>query len=337
MSLVSVIIPAYNCARYLPEAIASVQNQTYTDWEIIVVDDGSTDQTREAIAPYERDIRYIYQDNQGVSAARNHGITLAQGDWVAFLDADDYFFPDKLAAQVSVFREQPELGIVHSGWQRVNAKGEFLMDVNPWKQVPVLDLESWLRWKPVLPSAMMFRREWLVRAGGFDSRFPPAEDTELVLRLARLGCKADWLRQVTVGYRQHEESAMYKGLPQARSLAAVIDDFFSHDLPEPIRRQESQIRYHTLVWIAWYLYSSGHHAEMRAYLEQAIPYSPYVGVEMVIHWGDSFEAFARNWGTTFDSAPLRQSSEWQAWVRTVAQRAIARSRTNLPREPIAYL
>lgn len=326
MSLVSIITPAYNSANYLPEAIASVQQQTYADWEMIVIDDGSTDHTREAIAPYEADIRYVYQENQGVSAARNHGIRLAQGEWVAFLDADDYFFPDKLAAQVGLFREQPELGMVHSGWQRVNAAGEFLMDVKPWEQVPVLNLENWLRWKPVLPSAMMFRREWLAKAGGFDSRFPPAEDTELVLRLARLGCQATWLKQVTVGYRQHDQSAMYKGLPQARSLAAVIDDFFSHDdLPESIRRQESQIRYHTLVWIAWYLYNSGHHTEMRDYLERAIPYSPYVGVDMVVHWGDSFEAFARNWGTTLDITPLHESSEWHAWIGEVARRRSKRA------------
>jgi hypothetical protein len=202
----------------------------------------------------------------------------------------------------------------------VNAAGEFLMDVTPWEQVPVLNLESWLRWKPVLPSAMMFRREWLVKAGGFDSRFPPAEDTELVLRLARLGCTADWLKQVTVGYRQHDQSAMYKGLPQARSLAAVIDNFFSHsDIPDSIRRQESQIRYHTLVWIAWYLYNSGHHAEMREYLERAIPHSPYIGIEMVIHWGDSFEAFAANWGTPLDLASLRESTEWQTWISSLAR------------------
>lgn len=319
MSLVSVVIPAYNCDRYLPQAIASVQQQTYPHWEIIVIDDGSTDQTQAAIAPYRSDIRYVYQKNQGVSAARNHGIELAQGEWIAFLDADDFFFPDKLAAQVAMFYDQPDLGIVHSGWQRVTADGKFIMDVKPWEQVPVLNLESWLRWKPVLPSAMMFRREWLVKAGGFDPRFPPAEDTELTLRLARLGCKADWLKQVTVGYRQHDQSAMSKGLPQARSLAAVIDDFFSHgDIPEYLRRQESQIRYHTLVWIAWYLYTSGHPTEMREYLERAIPHSPYVGIEMLIHWGDSFDGFSRSWGMEFDASGLAQSQEWRNWIRAIA-------------------
>jgi glycosyltransferase involved in cell wall biosynthesis len=320
MPEVSVIIPTYNCDRYLPEAIASVQQQTFQDWEVIVIDDGSTDETQQAIAPYANSIRYLYQDNQGVAAARNHGIQQAAGEWIAFLDADDFFFPEKLEAQVAVTRAHPGVGMVHSGWRRVNAQGNCLMEVKPWETIPDLTLESWLRWKPVLPSAMLFHREWLVQAGGFDARFPPAEDTELVLRLARMGCPATWLRRVTVGYRQHDQSAMHKGLPQARSLAAVMDAFFrqTDDLPPAIRRQESQIRYHTLVWIAWYLYNSGHSQEMVAYLQQAIPLSPYRGVDMVMHWGDSFEAFARSWGSAIDGTVLVALPEWQALMRSLS-------------------
>ncbi|MFM7427887.1 MAG: glycosyltransferase family 2 protein, partial [Elainella sp.] len=206
---VSVVIPAYNCADYLPAAIESVLAQTYRDFEIIVVDDGSTDATPEVLHRYGNQLVAISQANQGVALARNHGIQIAQGEWVAFLDADDLFLPDKLAAQMALAEANPALGLIHSGWQRVDSQGRFLMDVEPWQQVPDLTLESWLRWKPVLPSAMLFRRDWLERSGGFDPRFPPAEDTELVLRLALMGCEAAWLRQITVKYRQHESSAMH--------------------------------------------------------------------------------------------------------------------------------
>ncbi len=316
-------MPAYNCDRYLPEAIDSVLQQSYQAFEIIVIDDGSTDNTAAVLQRYQQQddrIRTIHQPNQGVAIARNRGIELAQGEWIAFLDADDFFLPDKLAAQMAIAAAQPDLGIIHSGWNRVDSQGNHLMAVKPWQQIPRLTLESWLRWKPVLPSAMLIRRDWLVRSGGFDPRFPPAEDTELVLRLARLGCAADWLRQVTVGYRQHENSAMHKGLPQARSLAAVIDDFFTQpDLPESIRWLEASIRYNTLVWIAWYLHQTGHPVEMAESLQRSLTYSTYTPLEAIVHWADSFTEFSKNWGDEFDADQLARSAEWQRLVKQMAQ------------------
>ncbi|WP_293091859.1 glycosyltransferase [Moorena sp. SIOASIH] len=315
---VSVIIPSYNCDRYITEAVESALNQEACSYEVVVIDDGSTDQTRSVLQPYRGRIRYIYQENQGVSLARNHGIKLANGEFVAFLDADDFFLPGKLAAQLAVFEAQPHLGIVHSGWYRVDAQGKPLMTVRPWEKVPELNLESWLLWKPVLPSAMMFRRHWLEAVGGFDPRFPPAEDTEIVLRLALKGCPAVWLRQVTVGYRQHHQSAMHKGLPQARSLSAAIDNFFQQaELPPGIRLLENQVRYGTLVWIAWYLYNTGHPREMIKYLQQAWGYSPYLPMETVVHWADNFAEFSRNWGGEFDADGLGKSPEWQQLMQWV--------------------
>ncbi|OCR01117.1 glycosyl transferase [Oscillatoriales cyanobacterium USR001] len=316
--LVSVVIPSYNCASYIVQAVESVISQTYADWEVIVVDDGSKDETSQVLQPYKSRIRYEYQQNQGVSIARNHGIQLARGEFVAFLDADDFFLPDKLAAQIAMFKSQPSLGIVHSGWRKVNSKGEFLQDVTPWKNVPKLDLEMWLRWKPVLPSAMMFRREWLERAGGFDPRFPPAEDTDLALRLALMGCETEWLKQVTVCYRQHEQSAMYKGLPQAKSLAAVIESFFARpELPGKIRLLEKQIKYSTFVWIAWYLYCSGHSNEMVEFLQRSWNYRSYLPVETAIDWVESFAEFSLNAGRDFDADFLGKSTEWRQLMRWI--------------------
>lgn len=312
---VSVIIPSYNCAAYLPEAIESVLAQTCSRFELVVIDDGSTDQTAELLQAYcgaHPQITAISQPNQGVAVARNQGIQRAKGEWIAFLDADDILLPDKLAAQLAVAAAHPNAGIIHSGWQRVDSQGQFQLDVEPWHWVPELNLEGWLRWKPILPSAMLFQRQWLIQAGGFDRRFPPAEDTDLVLRLALMGCEARWLPQVTVKYRQHDSSAMHKGLPQAKSLSAVIDQFFAQpQLPESIRWLEKQTRYNTLVWIAWYLHHTQHPAEMVAYLKQATAYSPYSPLEMVVHWADSFTGFAQSWGHEFDADALARSPEWQ--------------------------
>ncbi|NET11078.1 MAG: glycosyltransferase, partial [Symploca sp. SIO2B6] len=198
---ISIILPSYNGDRYLAQAIDSVLSQTYQDYELLVIDDGSTDTTPTLVQSYthrkpfrlSQKLRYIRQSNQGVSAARNHGIQLARGEIIAFLDADDWFLPLKLEQQYAVFAAEPTAGLVHSGWRRVNAEGAPLMDVTPWHDCPQLDLEQWLKWKPVLPSAMMFRKEWLLRADGFDPHFPLAEDTDLTLRLAAMGCQTAWL------------------------------------------------------------------------------------------------------------------------------------------------
>lgn len=318
--LVSVIIPAYNCDRYITKAIDSVLAQTYQTFEIIVVDDGSSDSTPTILRQYGNRIRAVRQPNRGVAIARNTGISLAHGEWIAFLDADDVFLPHKLGAQLAFADLHPHLGMVHSGWRRVSSTGDVLTIVEPWHQVPTLTLESWLRWKPVLPSAMLFRRTWLQKSGGFDPRFPPAEDTELVLRLSAMGCQADWLRQVVADYRQHENSAMHKGLPQARSLAAVIDHFFNQpNLPDSIRWQENQIRYNTLVWIAWYLHYTNHLPEMGDYLRRSWHYSSYLATETIVHWAESFTAFSQNWGTEFDAEALANTEEWQALMQWVVQ------------------
>ena len=315
---VSVIIPAYNCDRYIVRAVESVLQQEGCTWEIVIIDDGSTDSTESVLEPYRDRLRYVKQKNQGVAAARNHGIEIAKADFIAFLDADDYFLPEKLARQAEILLKRPDVGIVHSGWQRVDSLGNKLLDVRPWEQIPELNLETWLRWKPVLPSAMMFRREWLQYVGGFDPRFPPAEDTNLVLKLSLKGCRTAWLRQITVCYRQHESSAMHKGLPQARSLMAVTNDFFAQpNLPPEIRLMEQSVRHGTLVWIAWYLHLTGHHTETVRYLQQAWNYRPNSGMETLVVWIESFREFANNWGVEFNPNSLTSSSEWQELARWI--------------------
>lgn len=313
---ISVIIPTYNCEQYIVQAIESVLAQKDCEYEVIVIDDGSTDRTENILEPYNEVIRYLKQKNQGVAAARNRGIAEAKGELIAFLDADDYFLPGKLAAQSAIFAKQANLGIVNSGWLRVSSQGEKLLEVRPWEKTPQLNLEDWLQWRPVLPSAMMFRREWLEYVGGFDGRFPPAEDTELVLRLAYMGCQSAWLKRVTVCYRQHDRSAMYQGLPQARSLTAVIEHFFAQpNLPEKVRLMEHSVRYLTFVWIAWYLYYTSHRAEMVEYLKQAWYHTPLSPIETVINWTECFAEFSQNWGVEFDAHELAKSEEWQSLMQ----------------------
>ena len=115
MKTISVIIPAYNYARYLAEAIDSALGQTYAPLEVIVVDDASTDDTPRVLAAYGQRIRAIRQPNGGAGAARNTGIAAARGEYVAFLDADDVWLPRKLELQMALFDADPALGLIHGG------------------------------------------------------------------------------------------------------------------------------------------------------------------------------------------------------------------------------
>ncbi len=180
---VTVIIPTYNRAWCLPEAIDAVLAQTYRDYELIVVDDGSTDETASILTGYDDKIRRIRQANRGVSAARNLGVQKSRGALIAFLDSDDLWQPGKLARQVAFFDRQPEAMICQTEeiWirrgRRVNPKQRHRKP-SGWIFEPSLALCL------VSPSAVMMRRELLEEMGGFDETLPACEDYDLWLRVS---------------------------------------------------------------------------------------------------------------------------------------------------------
>jgi len=272
----SIVVPTYNCTRYIKRTIESILMQTYSSYEVIVVDDGSTDDTRIVLQNYQNRIKYVYQENKGVSAARNYGIQLARGEFIAFLDADDLYLPDKLAEQVACFDARPSLGMVHSGWRKVNRLEETIGEIEPWNDAPRLNLKTWLLMRPVFLGAMIFRREWLERVNGFDTDLCQAEDVDLTLRLALMGCKTAWVYQSTVCYRQHEENTMQDGLMQAESINLVLNNFFTRpDVPYRIRRLENRVLYFTQLWIVWHLYNTGCYDNIVYYLRKSLNYPVY--------------------------------------------------------------
>jgi glycosyltransferase involved in cell wall biosynthesis len=180
---VSVIIPTYNRAWCLSEAIDSVLAQTFQDMELIVVDDGSTDDTDTILAGYGGQARLLRQTNQGVSAARNHGMRYARGDLLAFLDSDDLWHPDKLLRQAAFFDTHPEAMICQSEeiWMRRGVR------VNPKRRHRKPSgwiFEASLALCLVSPSAVMMRRGLLEDMGGFDESLPACEDYDLWLRVS---------------------------------------------------------------------------------------------------------------------------------------------------------
>ena len=313
---VSVMIPAYNSAKYLAKAIASILEQTYSSYEIIVVNDGSTDNTREVIQPFLDCVRYFEQKNQGVSATRNRGIYLARGELIAFLDADDIFMPHKLEHQVAVFESQPEIGMINSGFRMISESGEELIDVERWHTIPDLTPEIWLLHKPVLPSAMMFRRYWLMEVGGFDRRFFASEDVDLVLRLVAKGCQSTWLRELTVYYRQHQKSASWRDPIRHMINAEFMQECFfaRQDLPESMRQLEYRSKYDFLVWIACVLYQADCNTEAIAYLRKSLQYTPYSWPETISQWLNSFRNSAELNARPFDAYALSKLPQWQELI-----------------------
>lgn len=320
MTSVSVIIPTYNGSRYICQTVESVLRQTYRDREVIVVDDGSLDQTGELLKPYRDRIRYYRQDNQGVAAARNFGLEVARGKWINFLDHDDWLLPQKLALQVKVFEQQPTVGMVHSGWRRVNQWGEPLTNVEPWHDSPNLDLHEWLQRMPVLFSPMLFQREWLERVGGLDTGYKQACDVDLVQRLALMGCRTAWVRQVTTCYRQHPKNDSLNTLVQAQESWKVRENFFARtDLPQAVREQKHQYLYHTLVWIAWRLYYTNHFDQMRETLQKSVEYSPYPYLETVLNWIYAFKNLAHQHESKIDIVSLTGLPQWKQALNVARQ------------------
>jgi glycosyltransferase involved in cell wall biosynthesis len=230
MTAVSVIIPTYNRAGRLLRAISSVLYQTFTDSELIVVDDGSDDETADCLKPVKDRIKYIrHPDNLGVSAARNRGIKASKYPFIAFLDSDDYWLPGKLSTQMAFFKRNPEAVACQTEeiWIRNGVR------VNPGKRhlKPSGDIfVPSLRLCLVSPSAVMLKRSVLDEVGLFDEDLPACEDYELWLRIScrypihliprhlvvKEGGNPDQLSSKTKGLDQFRIKALVKLLRDAQ-------------------------------------------------------------------------------------------------------------------------
>jgi glycosyltransferase involved in cell wall biosynthesis len=223
MPTVSVIIPTFNRAKKIVRAISSVLSQTFTDFEIIVVDDGSTDGTEDVVAGFAHRISYIvHPSNLGVSAARNTGIRKSNAQFIAFLDSDDYWLPEKLAVQMDFFKANTQALACQTEeiWIRKGCR------VNPKKKhlKPSGNIfEPSLKLCLVSPSAVMLKRSVLEEVGMFDEDLPACEDYDLWLRIA---CRYPvYLIQqqlvIKEGGRPDQLSSLHMGIDRFRIKALV--------------------------------------------------------------------------------------------------------------------
>jgi glycosyltransferase involved in cell wall biosynthesis len=208
---VSVVLPTYNRPQYLPAAIDSVFAQTFTDWELIVADDGSEGETAAYVtalanSPRTQVLRLAHTGNPG--AVRNAACRAARGEYIAFLDSDDVWLPEKLALQVASLRSRPRRGWSHTAFTVIDESGELLSGARSrwWPAVDGWILESLIMMEPVIAmSSLIVRRRLLEQVGGFDNKQRMCEDYDLFLRFAGL-TEIDGIRATLLHKRRHAEN-----------------------------------------------------------------------------------------------------------------------------------
>ncbi len=211
MPRVSIIIPTFNCARFIARTIDSVLNQTYRDYEIIVVDDGSSDDTANIVDDYG-EVKYFYQSNCGVSAARNRALKESTGELIAYLDADDMWYPHKLDLQVAFLDAHEKCGVLHSDVSVINEGDEIIhVRFNSETGRPVPQgycNEDLLRRCHVQTPTVIERRECIAKAGGFDERLPVAQDYMHWIMIALEGWAFGYIDEPLAKYRWRTGSLM---------------------------------------------------------------------------------------------------------------------------------
>ena len=221
MPKVSVIIPTFNCSQYVSDAIDSVLDQSFNDTEIIVVDDGSTDDTKKILDKYSTRIRYLYQTHRGPSAARNRGIKNASGEYIAFLDADDIWLNDKLSLQCNILDLNQDVALVFTDLEQfdnsgVVKKSSFIttapllkstikykilqLNLNDCSQIKGDFYKDLLMGNLICTPTVLLRRSCINKVGNFNEKLSVAEDYELWLRVAQAHSLV-YLNRVTVKSR----------------------------------------------------------------------------------------------------------------------------------------
>jgi glycosyltransferase involved in cell wall biosynthesis len=232
--LVSVVIPVYNGEPFIAECLLSVYRQTYRSIEVIIVDDGSTDRSLAIIEQFAGGKKIIRQQNKDVCHARNAGIRAASGDFIAFLDQDDLWQPDKLEKQAAVFQKNPEVDLVFTDLIKFFPSGKRHHAADKDRLARSLTdenlFDTLVRKNVLMPSAVMVRRASIVAAGLFDEQFKTCGDYELWLRMAALGMKFFYLPEALTLYRYHGANTSKKTATMHEDRMRAIKKTFANPL-----------------------------------------------------------------------------------------------------------
>ena len=272
MATVSVIITSYNYARYIGAAVQSVLDQTYRDLEIVVVDDGSTDETLEVLRHFENDITIICQENSGKSVALNRGIAATQGRYLAFLDSDDCWRPDAVARRMAAFEQDEKVGVVYGRTNVIDASGKLLPYANGSPDLYPGDPFRSLLCGVYIPFlTFMVRRSDLDRVGPyFDPAFGAVNDWELFLRLARV-CRFAYIDEPLAYYRVHGANWSRNAAAMGAEMTRVVHKVLSApDLPEVVQRTRATILRNLYTNVGLGFVSIGNYRLAMHYLSRAL-------------------------------------------------------------------
>lgn len=276
MPKASVIITTYNRAHLVGDAIDSVLKQTFIDFELIVVDDGSADNTEQVVGSYiDPRLKYIKQPNQGLPAARNTGIQAATGEYISFLDDDDIILPEKLALQVATLDSDPEIGLVYSLYYAVTETDDEMLKVPAGTCDPPLTLRRLLLGPWAHISTVLVRYSWVEKIGGFDRKIQPGDDFDFYIGLALAGCKMTGISTPLALIRQQSGSLGKSIYHREKDSIAFLDKAFS-DPRLPMEMQELRNTAYAIQFIllATSAYLASQLQEGKSYLERAIEMDP---------------------------------------------------------------
>jgi glycosyltransferase involved in cell wall biosynthesis len=309
--LISTIIPSYNSARFVLQAVQSALEQTYSPVEVIVVDDGSTDDTRNRLASLKDCIHYVYQSNGGVAKARNRGISEAQGELIAFLDADDQWLPAKLQKQWECLQVNPNVCLVHTDLYRLyESSGARVYKYRDRKRFSGYCYSEFFWGNAVMTSTVLVTRSCLEEIGRFDEeiRDPSTEDLDLWLRIARHFPLA-YIDEPLLLYREHATNGSHNQRKMLENEYYVLANALRADpaLWRALGRGRLRRRMSELAFGAGYAnVDAGALRRARRYFLMALRYAP-----------QNLKTWAL-WTSTFLPPGLRQK------LRSVKQRLMSR-------------
>lgn len=274
MPTVSVIIPAYNQAHFLSDTLRSVLDGTYQDLEIIIVDDGSTDNTRQvAESISDPRIRYIFQENSGLSSARNTGIRNASGSLLTYLDSDDLFLPEKLSLLTDILEREPEIGLVAGQAIIIDENNQPLGEVFT-EPIPK-DITNLLFGNPLHVGSVLLRSEWQDKVGFFDQNLRSYEDWDMWLRLARAGCQMGWVAKPVSLYRFHRNQMTRDDQQMTAATFAVLEKTYQDpNLPASWRMMHDKAYSFANLRGAAQAYSAKNFEIAKKYLVEAVRMNP---------------------------------------------------------------
>jgi len=287
---VSAVIPTHNRAEFLPDALDSVWKQTYRPIELIVIDDGSEDNTQAVVQQWTEKfnhdaaftVRYIYQENKGANAARNKGIAAATGEYVAFLDSDDRWLPEKLTKQVAVFQKESAIGDVYCGLYHVDLKSGTRLDDAQVNYLSGWLLRSLLIRDVTTPTAChVVKKDCFKEVGFFDESLPARQDWDMWIRVASQ-YKIDCVPEVLVEQREHAGSRVRSNpMNEIEAARQIFQKYAS------LRRQYP-------FWVSLAARSAMYRRRGRVYFHRGLSVRRAFGLQLmaICVWPFNFDSYA---------------------------------------------